>query len=288
MIIKRDRHYYPVEVTSGMEIKIDTTEVSLTPGIYYTHFDIAIVSDYPSIYQMICTRIATVYGGSWTVEPITPAGSLLRSGVRLRKVGGSAPGLIDFSETSGLIQRVLGFSGSETGTLNFDGYILNGEYSAYGSWSPHSFFDGRAESKDSHLERITNWSSTHPEVAQAVIWRERRYRMITYPYVFGCYINQNRAMYDSYAAQAGMATDDFNNSLENLWAVAGRDIADIIVVYDMDDLDLLVDEREYEIVKFANVAACESMDSIANRVQLGADVWNVRLPYVVIGGSYGL
>jgi hypothetical protein len=288
MILKRDRHYYAVEVTSSDRIKIDSTPVTLTPGIYWTHFDTAIVADYPSIYQMICSRLATVYGGSWTVEPHTPANTLLRSGVRLRKIGGSAPTLIDFSETTPLIQRVLGFSGSENGTVSFDGSILNGEYSAYGSWSPWSFFEGRAESKDSYMDRVTNWSSTHPEVAQVVIWRERRERILSYPYVYGCYINQNRAEYASYAGRAGLQEGDKNNSLENLWMNAGRNLSDIIVVYDLDDLDLRVDEYEYEIVRFSDVRSCQSVSNLATRAMLGADVWNVRIPYVVIGGSYGL
>lgn len=288
MIIKKDRHYYAVEVTSTDRIKIDSTEVSLTPGIYWTHFDTGIVANYPSIYQMICTRLATVYGGSWTVEPITPAGGILRTGVRLRKVGGSAPTQIDFSQTTQLIQRVLGFSGSESGLVAFDGYNLNGKFSAYGSWSPWSFFEGRAESKDSYMERITNWSSTHPEAAQAVIWRERRFRLLSYPYVFGSYINQNRADYSYAANLAGLVEGDKNNSLENLWMNAGRDITDIIVVYDMEELDLLVDDHEYEIVKIANVKSCESVANLATRAMLGADVWNVKIPYVIIGGSYGL
>lgn len=287
MTIAKDKHYYPIEITSGMQLKIDSTVVTLTAGTYWTHFDTTL-SSYPSLYQMMCSRIATVYGGSWDIEPITPANGVLRSGVRLKKIGGSAPTQIDFSETTGLVQRVLGFSGTETGLVAFNGYVLDGEFSAYGAWSPYSFFAGRAEIKDSHMERVTNWSSTHPEVAQAVIWRERRYRVISYPYVYGGYINQNRNKYDEYTQYSGLATNDFNNSLENLWTVAGRDIGTIIVVHDLDELDLEVSVHEYEIVKLADVKACESMESLATRAMMGADVWNVKIPYVILGGSYGL
>lgn len=289
MIIKNDRHFYALEVTNGMEIKIDSFEVSLTAGTYWAHHDSTLNTTYPSIYIMIASRLAAVAGGSWEVLPYKPAGYALRTGVRLRKVTGTAPTLIDFSETSPLIQKVLGFSGTESGTKAFEGAYLNGEFAAYGSWSPYSFFEGKAETKDSYMERVSNWSSTHPEVAETVIWRERRMRLLSYPYVFGSYVNQNRSQFDYLAEQAGMAKNDMNNSLENLWMVHGRDLSDIIVAYDMDDLDLQVTTWDYEIVKLATQDLTKSMDKLATRAMIGADVWSVRVPYVVIGGTgYGL
>lgn len=289
MIIKNDRHFYRLEVTNGMEIKIDSFEVSLTPGFYWAHHDSTLNTTYPSIYIMIASRLAAVAGGTWEVLPYKPPGYTLRSGIRLRKITGTAPTLIDFSETSSLIQKVLGFSGSETGTKAFEGSYLNGEFAAYGSWTPYSFFEGRAESKDSYMDRISNWSTTHPEVAEAVVWRERRTRLLSYPYVFGCYVNQNRSQFDYLAEQAGCALNDPNNSFENLWMVHGRNLSDVIVAYDMEDIDLKVTTWDYEIVKLATPDLTKSMDKIASRVMLGADVWNVRVPYVVIGGSgYGL
>lgn len=290
MIIKNDRHFYPVEILSGDRLKVDNTEVTLQPGIYYTHQDSTLHSSgYPSLYIMIATRLNAVLGGTWKFFPIRPADYKLRTGVRLTKLTGTAPVDIDFSETTNIVQRVMGFSGNESGVKVFVDRNLDGEFAAYGSWSPYSFFEGRADSKDSWMERVTNWSSTHPEVAKAVVWRERRNRLLTYSYVFGAYINQNRAEFDQLSEQAGMATDDFNNSLENLWLVHGRNLGSIIVVYDMDDLDLNVTTWNYEIVKFASINQAQAMDNIATRTTVAADVWNVRLIYTVLGGNgYGL
>ena len=62
MIIKNDRHFYPIEIVTGNEIKIDSFEVSLTPGIYWAHHDSTLNSTYPSFYIMLATRLAAVAG----------------------------------------------------------------------------------------------------------------------------------------------------------------------------------------------------------------------------------
>jgi len=288
MIVGLDRHYYPLVVSATDKISVDGVEVTLTPGTYYSHDETgAIATAYPSLYRHLTARLAAVIGGTWVVEPLRPTSYALRSSVRLRRTVGSSTN-VNMSSTSILVQRVLGFSGTVTGNIAFVAGSLNGIFSAYGSWCPWSLFEGRAESKDSYMSRVTNWSSSHPEAAKAVIWRERRNRVLSYSFVFGSYVNQNRATIQSLATQAGMALNDQNNSFENLWTIHGRDLGNILVAYDQVDIDLKIELHQHEIVRFASQAMAQSMDSIASRAQLGMDAWGLKIAYIILGGNYGL
>lgn len=288
MIFGLDRHYYPLTIGAGVQIVIKTTPVTLTPGVYYAHNDAGAPSGYPSLYRHICARLGAVYGGTWSVSPILPAGYALRSGVRLSVTGASGTEYIDFDLTSAIVKQVLGWPSTVTGAQAFTAGALDGPRAAYGSWAPWSAFDGRATSKDSTRGRVTAWSSDHPEVAVPIVWRDRRMRLMVYQYVFGTYIINTRNNIADLVAQGKTALGDTHNSLDHLWAQAGLTLGTILVSHDATVLDLDVVSRPYDLVKLGSRAAAEALDQIATRNGLASDLWDVRLPYVVIGGTYGL
>lgn len=284
--IKRDKFYYPFTLTGTPQIIVNGATVSLLPGTYYAHNDAALNSSYPSFYIMLVTQLNT-FSPSWAVEAIAPSGSVLRSGIRLKRTTGTFSSL-DLSGTTGIVKRLLGFAENDTSTIVATSNAIDGEFSSFGYWSPHSLFDGRATMKDSAIERITEWSSPHPEVATAIVWRERSYRVIKYEYVFGAYIYSGRNTFDNLSEVALRPIGDAQNTLEDLFLYAGRSNGTLIATYDMDDLELDVDNFQYEFLKIADQKSVQRMDSIAKRSNYGGDFWEVEIPFVIIGGSYGL
>lgn len=287
MIIKLDKHYYPVEIPSGAVIRINSTNVSLTPGVYYAHYSSFFPATFTSFYAHLVSRLATVLGGVWDVEPFRPSGYAFTSGIRLKVTGITAVN-IDLSSTSSVIRRLLGFAANNTSTINFVGNRLEGPYAAFGAWSPWSCFDGRATSKDSQRSRIIASSSDAPEDAVRTIWRDRKVRLLTYEMVYGAYVYPDRAGVQSIADQAYVALGDGNNSLTHLWTAASNTGRQTLVVYDLNDLDLTIPTVGHETVLLGASKAYSDMDELASRNGIASDLWTVRVPYIVTGGNYGL
>lgn len=292
MIIKSDKHLYAIAIEAGTTLTFGTTQIQLDAGKYWAHTDGAIDAIYPSIYLHIANKMSSAFPGrSFQFLPHAPANYKRRTGIRLALTSGAAIGDLALLSTTNILRKVLGFDEGDTGTIPWVGGFIDSPMSAYGIWSPYGAFDGRATSKDSTLERVTHWSSAHPEVATSIVWRERRVRELRYEYLYGCYVNGNRASYPDLALPAGLAVGDKNNCFENLWLVAGLNNSDIIVVYDQDELDLSISSggKRYEYVRFSNRRAVEDLGSIATRVQIAHDFWSVKINYVVLGGNnYGL
>jgi hypothetical protein len=290
MTIGLDRHYYPVVVPTGTVIKINSSLVTLPAGTYWAHDDEALTS-HPSLYLALRVALGTAIALAWSVDPHQPAGYAVRSGVRLRHVGATAL-TVDWDLTSPLLKQLLGWPASQTGTTAFATFgssrVLDGPIAALGSWLPWSCYEGRAEGKDSTRERVSDWSSDHPEVAQAIVWRERKIRALTYPLVMGGYVLTGRASVAEVAEQARVGLADDHNTFERLWAAAGRDLKDVLVVHDLVIPDLQITTHSYEIARLASRSAAERLESLASRSPIAADLWQVRIPYVVTGGSYGL
>lgn len=287
MIIGLDKWYYPVELPSGATIRINSTNVSLTPGIYWAHASSFFPTGYVSFYAHLCARLITVLGGVWTVEPFRPMGYALTSGIRL-KATGVATTTIALSSTTPVVRRLLGFAEDDTSTVAFVGGLLEGPYAAFGAWSPWSCFDGRASSKDSQRSRLIASSSDSQEDAQRTIWRDRKTRLVTYEYVWGPYVYGQRADVQALATQAGVSLGDDNNALVHLWEASSNTGQNVLVVYDLTDLDLLIPTSGYEVGRLASARAYTDMDELATRQPIASDLWNVRLPFLAQGGSYGL
>lgn len=286
-----DRHYYPVTIPSGAQLSIGGAAVTLTAGVYWAHDDAAPPTGYPSFYAHLRTRLNAVVSGTWTVEPIAPGGYPLRSGVRLVRASATALS-VNWDATTPIIKQLLGWPAGQAGTtalaLVGSTRVLDGPWAALGSWCPWSLYDGRAEGKDSTRARVTEWSSDHPEVAQPIVWRERKLRLCSYPLVWGAHVLRERARIADVAALAGVGLGDDHNALERLWAEAGRELGGVIVVHDAELLDLKIGAHAYDLCKLATRQAAESLDQLASRSPIAADLWQVRIPYVVTGGNYGL
>lgn len=282
----RDKFYYPFTLTSAT-VKVNGTEVSLTNGTYYAHNDSTLDATYPSFYIMLRARLAAVIGGTWTVEAIAPPGYPCRSGIRLRRASGSFTGL-QLADTTALVRALLGFARTDTATKTPSGGILDGEYSGAGIWAPMSCFDGRASLKDQTTDRVTAWSTPHPEIATAIVWRERITRILRYDLVYGASVFAGRNAYADLTAYASRLTGDVENTLDTLWAEMGRDLPTVLVSYDTSDLDLELATRSWEAVKLSTSRAAESLSQVVRRKEVAADWWTVELPLTVIGGSYGL
>jgi hypothetical protein len=290
MIFGLDRHYYPIIVPTGTVIKINSSTITLPAGTYWAHDDEGLTS-HPSLYLALRTALIGSIALAWSVDPHQPAGYAVRSGVRLRHATTTAL-TVDWDETSPLLKTLLGWPATQTGTTAFallgSTRVLDSPRAAVGSWMPWSLYDGRAEGKDSARERVTDHSSEHPEVAQAVVWRQRKLRVLSYPLVFGGYILTGRASVAAVAEQARVATGDDHNTVERLWASAGLDLKDVLVVHDLTIPDLQIATHSYERARLASRAATERLEVIATRSPIAADLWQVRVPYVILGGSYGL
>lgn len=290
MIFGLDRHYYPVVIPTGTVIKINASTITLPVGTYWAHDDETLVS-HPSLYLALRTAIQAAIALAWSVEPYQPAGYAVRSGLRLRHAGATAL-TVDWDLTSSLVKQLLGWPEDQAGTTVFatlgSDRALDGPRAALGSWMPWSCFEGRAEVKDSTRQRVNDWSSDHAEVAQAVVWRERKLRTMSYPLVYGAHVLVGRADVAELAAQASVGQGDGHNTFERLWAGAGRDLQDVLVVHDLVIPDLQIVAHDYDIARIATRAAAENLDSLASRSPIAADLWQVRIPYVVTGGSYGL
>lgn len=283
MIFGLDRHYYPIEIPSGSQIKIKTIVVSLTAGTYYTHN--TVIGVYTSFWQHLITRLNTVYGGVWSVTPHTPAGYPFASGVRLTVTGASGTETIDFDGTSPLVKQILGYPSTQTGTTAFVGGNLDSPWSSLGSWTPWSMFEGRASTKDPIAQRVQEWSSDHPEVAKAITWRERRLRVWSYGLVYGAHCLRNRASQAILASQGRVAVGDDHNALERLWESAGRDLKAILVVPDQTSLSFELTPT-YEVYKLASKASTTDLDSMLTRSNVASDIWEIKIPTVIVGGNY--
>lgn len=295
MIFGYDRHYYPVDIPVGANLRINSTNVSLTPGTYWAHNSSFFPAGFLSIYSHIRTRLNAVLGGTWSISPIRPSGYSLTSGVRL-SVTGIVPTSIDLSSTTPVVRQLLGFQKDDASTVAFAGLNLEGPMSAYGSWCPSSCFEGKATSKDSFKTRQMNFSSENPEDNVATIWRERRTRLLRYQLVYGATIYGGRSQVQVLADQAGLALNDSNNALDNLWAAAGYDASGLgqpaarplIVTYDATDLDFQIVSPNWDTVLMANNGVLQDLSDLTSRNGLASDLWDVNLPYIVTGGFYGL
>jgi len=295
MIFGYDRHYYPVDLPVGSTIRINSTNVSLTPGTYWAHNSTFFPAGFLSFYSHLRTRLNAVLGGTWTVSPIRPSGYSLTSGVRLT-VSGLSPTSIDLSSTTEVVRRMLGFQKDDTSTVAFTGQYLEGPMSAYGSWCPSSCFDSRASTKDSFKTRQMNLSSENPEDMVATIWRERKTRLMRYPLVYGATIYGTRSQVQILADQAGLALNDSNNALDNLWAAVGNDASGfsnpggrgVIITHDATDLDLQIVSPNWDSAILGKTSANQDLSDLAARNGLASDLWDVNLPYVITGGFYGL
>lgn len=287
MIIGLDKHYYPVEIPVGATIRINSTNVSLTSGVYYAHYSSFFPATFLSFYAHLVARLATVLGGVWDVEPYRPSGYAFSSGIRL-KVSGITALTIDLSSTTPVVRQLLGFPATSTALVNFVANRIEGPYAAFGAWSPWSCFDGRATSKDSQRSRVIASSSDAPEDAVRTIWRDRKVRLLTYEMVYGAYIYPDRARIQSIADQALVALGDGNNSLTHLWTAASNTGRQTLVVYDMNDLDLTIPTVGHETVLLGVAKAYSDMEDLAARNGIAADLWTLRIPYIVTGGNYGL
>lgn len=288
MIFGLDRYYWPITIPAGAQIVIKAVTISLTAGTYYAHTSAGTLGGHPSFYAHLCARLATVYGGTWTVDALRPPGYSLRSGVRLKIAPGSGTETINLSTTTPIVKQLLGFDSAATGVVAFASNQLDGPRAAWGSWCPWSLFDGRAADKNSYLDQDTQWSSDAPEVATPIIWRQRRLRVCNYPLVYGATINARRATIEVLAEQAGLGLDDTHNALEHLWAAASLDLPNLLVTHDAEELDLTIPLNSYDIAKLATRSAAGSMQQLARRNGLASDLWDVTIPLVVTGGSYGL
>lgn len=287
MIIRLDKHYYPVEIPSGAQVRINATNIPLTPGIYWAHASSFFPATYVSFYAHLCAQLITALGGVWDVEPFAPSGYPFASGIRL-KVSGITALTIQLASTTPIVRRLLGFDADDVSTVSFVSNRLEGPFAAYGAWSPWSCFDGRATSKDSQRSRIIASSSDSPEDAQRTIWRDRKVRLLNYELVYGAYVYGDRAHVSELADQAKVAIGDNNNSLVNLWEAASNTGRGTLVVYDLLDLDLTIPTSGYETVLLANSKSYSDLDDLASRNALASDLWNVRVPYIVTGGFYDL
>lgn len=289
MIFGLDRHHYALDLPAA-QLHIGGVAVTLTAGVYWTHDSAPLHGTYPSIYIHLCSRLAATLGGSWAVEPITPGGYSLRSGVRLVRLATTAA-VVDWDQTTPIIKQLLGWPAGQAGTsalaLVGSTRILDGPWAAVGSWCPWSMFDGRASAKDPMPERVQEWSSDHPEVAKSIVWRERRLRVWSYPLVYGAYALRERAAQAALAQQGSTAQGDDHNTLERLWESAGRDLYPVIVAPDQTSLAFNVG-GSYEIYKLASKQAAQQLGTLLTRSQIAADIWDVKLPTVIIGGSYEL
>jgi hypothetical protein len=284
--LKKDKYYYAIKIAATDKIVVNGVEVTMTAGTYWAHNEASLSR--PSFYEMLIARLNT-WSTGWIVEASTPSGSASRVGIKLSKPTSTAWTSINLAATSPIVKRLLGYDENDMSTNSITASMAAGPYSSYGFWSPWSLFEGRATSKDSHLERVTGWSTSHAEVATSIVWRERRYRLVKYEYVFGTYICTNRNEFDDLAEMARRPMGDVNNTLEQLWLISGRDISDIIACYDMDDLDLEVTSHPYEYLKIADQKSTEDMEAIAKQTQIAGDFWAVNIPFVYVGGgSYGL
>ena len=287
MIIGLDKHYYPIELPVGATIRIGATSIALTAGVYYAHASNTFPATYVSFYAHLCARLITILGGIWTVEAYRPSGYATSSGIRL-KVTGLSPGALNLDSTTPLVRRLLGFDVDDTSSVPFVGGALEGPYAAYGAWSPWSCFEGRTSTKDSASGRVMAHSSDAPEDAVRTIWRERKMRLMFYELVYGPYVYGARALVPELADQAGCAEGDKNNALVELWRAASTIARGILVVYDLVDLDLQIPATGWETVIVGTNKALEDLDGLATRSPLAADLWVIRLPYIVTGGVYAL
>lgn len=288
MLLARDRHFYPIIIPAGATIRIKTTDVALVPGTYWAHDDATLNATHPSFYMHLRARLTAVYGWAWTVAPVTLPGYSMASGLQLTVVPGSGTETINFDFTTPIVKQLLGFPATKTGTVALTGNTVISEQAVIGSWSPSSMIDGRAASKDSMKEQINSWSSEHPEVAKAIVWRNRKLRLCIYPLVYGATVLGSRSQVTELAAQAGVALNDDHNALDRLWQAAGLDIGDVLVSHDATSIDFQIATRRYDVAKIATRAAAADLGVIASRNNLASDLYDVRLPYTIIGGDYGL
>lgn len=295
MIFGLDRHYYPVDIPAGANIRINSTNVSLTEGTYYSHNSSFFPAGFLSFYAHLRTRLSAVLGGTWSVDPIRPSGYSLTSGVRLSVTGITGVNL-DLSATTAVVRQLLGFAQGDTSVVAFVSNRIEGPYAAYGSWCPWSCFDGRASSKDSFRSRQMSLSSDEPEDAVATTWRSRRTRLMRYPLVYGATVYGNRAGVQVLADQAGTALGDANNTLDNLWAAVGSTpsgvpqpgIRPVLITHDATDLDLQILSPAWDTAIMADLKGVADLSDLATRNGLASDLWDVNLPYILTGGFYGL
>lgn len=288
MILQRDKYYHPVVVPAGANLRVNNTNISLTPGVYYTHDSTTAPPGYTSLIQHIRYMLAATFGGAWFLEASTPSGYQVASGLRLKGVG-VGTFTLDLSLTTPIIRRVLGYPADAVSVIPFVGGLISSPMSSYGAWSPGSCWDGRATLKDSVLSKQIASSSDAMEDAVRTVWRARKIRMVTYEMVYGPHVYAPRANVPELAALAYIATGDTNNALSNLWEACVETGKGVLAVYDLPDLDTIVPVGNgYETLLLGSAKAYSDMDELSSRTTIAPDLWTVRIPWIVTGGRYDL
>lgn len=258
-----------------------TITATLDAGTYWCHNDTT-VTDYPSLYDHIITKMNALAGGGYTyqINDATPTASSAWPHFGI-VISTTNPGLSWTWDASGTINalEVLGWRTTDGTTAATLGTVTSPRCYR-GAWrSP----DRAPSLWTSRPARLVTPSTSIVERTDAYFFDQgaRRLRTIKVEYVTAAHVYGYRADIAAFATLGELATTDDNNALEWTWTHMAKGGKALLVWYDdADDLDLLLDGNGYyEVVRMADPGQMQDMGEILNLIRAGGEVYTIAIDF---------
>jgi len=229
---------------SGNQIVIDEGGVNTTviigsglPKTYWYHDDTEnVLSDYPQFVTALEDALNNQLTNTYAIQLHTPTNSDIPScGIT---ISADASFTIRFTDSSFTMDpRLLGFPEGQNSNVDSDGSNdVESPVSYFGAWFPYDDSGENKVIRDHRREpySIQATSDSRPN-AYSIEWQSNQRRRNDYYHLAGPHVFWTRGLESSETDRAGLATNDTNNALEDLWRqsrVLRSDVnSDILIVY---------------------------------------------------------
>lgn len=257
--------------------------VTVAAGEYYLHRDATYHSDLPSLFLAIEAALsASIAANGYKFEPATPTESVDAGGAGMRF---GVDSTIEFELTAGHADFTMdpawfGLRAQTYNAVENTTWSVTGDYCLRPLWRTVHQLGGYASSKRSFEEVKVNESHDDPEDRYAIVWRERKYRRVSYPYVPAGNIFQEHVAADFYAA-GERGTGDTGGVFEHVWKCLAEN-RKVIVVHNRDVWDWQLEEY-CEVVRLRKLQPSIESSIRASRTQ--GELYEVNLEVAILNSS---
>lgn len=303
-----DRHYYPVVVSSTSYLYFEeggtTVSISISAGRYYLHRDSSRDSTHKSLLLFIENKLnnnanlANTY--QFFANPPYPndGGSPDNSSLGLMRTAGTAMGWgFSFGSYNWTFDPMyLGIPDDQSADIITSATVLEDELFMpqmnRGKWRSFNMIDGAASDKTADPFKYIKQSTKDAKRGRRQKYYERDKRSFRYDLVPGAHVWPHRANDQASAKTGSSKTGDNNNAFYWYWDAASEPDSDtqlgaeILIVHDEGDDDLLVDSHPYEVVRWNNEKQLQNFRACLDLKRTRGEMYEVTFDTLVLSGNY--
>lgn len=232
---------------------------------------------------------------TYTIESNTPSGSdLALSGIKITRSPAADFSLVFAGGSATTLDpRLIGWAGDESSDqASGAGGVLESPYSVWGVWQSYTIEGHAAQSKDKDPFQNIELSSDDVAVAARKKYLEKTFRTMTYEYVPGAHVRENRANDLASANTGGLPQYDVHNALEAMWPLltAADDddrLTEFVIVHNRGDEGLDdIYSRPYEICRLKTKEQIRRFKSVREMQRMAGEYYRLSFDIDVTTGTY--